>query len=313
MYDVLLTCPPMIGMLDTFSKDFEKASFNVTVPDFTQEMSEKDLCRIIGDFDGWIIGDDPVTRQVLSNGKKGKLRACMRWGVGIDNVDWNAVDELQIPIENTPGVFGREVADLACSYVTALLRKTFQIDRRVKVGDWCKPIGDSLWSQRALVVGCGDIGRNLVKRLLAHDMEVCVYDPHVKQNDLPNGVRKVSWPHPLKHVDIVIFTAPLNENTYYMFNEKVLQHVKPGIKLVNVGRGQLVKQETLIAGLKNGLISSAALDVYEVEPYSPKTHKELNYFSDRIILGSHNGSNTKQAVEYVSRLCIKKLKIFLEG
>ena len=311
MHKILLTCPPMIGMVDAFSEDFENANFDVTVPEFTQEMSEDALCDIIGDYDGWIIGDDPASRRVLEAGVKGKLKACMRWGVGTNNVDFDAFKEFNIPVENTPGVFGREVADLACHYVTGLARDTFTVDRNVKQGEWFKPIGQSLWSARALIVGFGDVGQSLAKRLLAHDMEVWFYDPHVEKSEIVQGCSKVTWPHALSHVDYVIFTAPLNETTHHMLNEQNVELVKKGIKLVNVGRGPLVSEAALLKGLREGYISAAALDVFEVEPIDLKTHQELLTFSDRLVFGSHNGSNTEQAVKNVSTLCISRLKEFL--
>jgi len=311
MHKILLTCPPMIGMVDAFSEDFENANFDVTVPEFTQEMSEDALCDIIGAYDGWIIGDDTASRRVLEAGVKGRLKACMRWGVGTNNVDFAAFEEFNIPIENTPGVFGREVADLACHYVTGLARDTFTIDRKVKQGEWFKPIGQSLWSARALIVGFGDIGQNLAKRLLAHDMEVWFYDPHVEKSDIAPGCSKVTWPHALSHVDYVIFTAPLNDNTYHMLNMDNIELVKKGIKLVNVGRGPLIAEHALIKGLSEGYINSAALDVFESEPFSPETHNNLMQLSDRLIVGSHNGSNTKEAVALVSRMCVRRLENFL--
>lgn len=312
MHKILLTCPPMIGMVDAFSEDFKNANFDVTVPEFTQEMSEDSLCKIIGDYDGWIIGDDPATRRVLEAGVKGNLKACMRWGVGTNNVDFAAFEEFQIPIENTPGVFGREVADLACHYVTALARDTFTIDRKVKEGEWFKPIGQSLWSSRALIVGFGDIGQNLAKRLLAHDMEVWFYDPHVEKSEIAPGCEKVNWPHSLSQVDYVIFTAPLNDYTYHMLNQKNIHLLKKGARLVNVGRGPLIAEEALVDGLQSGVIGSAALDVFEKEPFKPDTHSKLLSMKDRIIVGSHNGSNTKEAVEFVSRMCVEKLAGFLK-
>ena len=311
MHKILLTCPPMIGMVDEFEDDFKKVNFDVTVPEFTQEMSEEALCEIIGEYDGWIIGDDPATRSVLEAGLKGNLKACMRWGVGTNNVDFAAFEEFKVPIENTPGVFGREVADLACHYVTALARDTYEIDRRVKRGEWYKPIGQSLWSARALIVGFGDIGQNLAKRLLAHDMEVWFYDPHVDNSGIAPGCVKVTWPHALSHADYVIFTAPLNEKTHHMLNEANVALAKRGIKLVNVGRGPLVSEAALLKGLREGYIAAAALDVFEVEPYTPVSHKSLAQFSNSLILGSHNGSNTKEAVERVSKLCIQRLSEYL--
>lgn len=313
MHKILLTCPPMIGMVDAFSEDFKNANFDVTVPEFTQEMSEDALCDIIGDYDGWIIGDDPASRRVLEAGVKGRLKACMRWGVGTNNVDFAAFEEFNIPIENTPGVFGREVADLACHYVTGLARDTLTIDCKVKQGEWYKPIGQSLWSARALIVGFGDIGQNLAKRLLAHDMEVWFYDPHVEKSEIAPDCSKVTWPHALSHVDYVIFTAPLNDDTYHMLNLGNIKLVKKGIKLVNVGRGPLVCQKALIEGLNNHDISAAALDVFEHEPFDLINHAELLKFKNRLILGSHNGSNTSEAVSHVSKICINKLKTFLPG
>lgn len=312
MHKILLTCPPMIGMVDAFSEDFENANFDVTVPEFTQEMSEDALCDIIGEYDGWIIGDDPASRRVLEAGVKGRLKACMRWGVGTNNVDFDAFKDFNIPIENTPGVFGREVADLACHYVTALARDTFTIDRKVKRGEWFKPIGQSLWSARALIVGFGDIGQNLAKRLLAHDMEVWFYDPHVEKSDIAPGCSKVTWPHALSHVDYVIFTAPLSDQTYHMLNHDNVNLLKKGASVVNVGRGPLIAEQALLVGLQSGIIGSAALDVFEKEPLKVETHSKLLSMKDKLIVGSHNGSNTKEAVELVSRMCIEKLAKFLE-
>ena len=313
MHKILLTCPPMIGMFETFVDDFKKANFDVTVPEFTQEMSEESLCEIIGDYDGWIIGDDPATRRVLEAGVKGNLKACMRWGVGTNNVDFAAFEDFKIPIENTPGVFGREVADLACHYVTALARNTFAIDSQVKKGNWYKPIGQSLWSATALIVGYGDIGQNLAKRLLAHDMNVSFVDPFVSQSQAGTSVKKETWPNSLRHVDYVVFTAPLNENTYHMFDMNILNVLKPGIKVVNVGRGPLIQQSALIEGIKKNLIASAALDVFEVEPFDTAEHLQLLELGDRLIVGSHNGSNTREAVISVSKLCITRLRNFLEA
>lgn len=313
MYDILLTCPPMIGMVNEFAQEFRRVGFNVHIPDMTQEVSETDLITIVHDYDGWIVGDDPVTKQVLEAGVKGKLKACMRWGVGINNVDFEAAALLGVPIENTPGVFGREVADLACHYVTGLARHTFEIDRNVRVGKWSKPPGHSLWSARALIVGLGDIGCNIAKRLHAHEVQLSYYDPYVRKPELGFDIKKVDWPMGLAEADYVIFTAPLTPKTYHMFDGAALAKAQNGLRLINVGRGSLVCQETLVMGLRQGVIASAALDVFEQEPYDPAINRDLQEFEDRLIFGSHNGSNTREAVIHVSQLVIERLSQFLNG
>ncbi|MDC0969282.1 NAD(P)-dependent oxidoreductase [Alphaproteobacteria bacterium] len=312
MHRVLLTCPPMIGMLDDFSDDIKESNFEIHVPEFTQEMSEHRLIEIIADYDGWIIGDDPATRQVLETGHKGRLRACMRWGVGTNNVDFVACNDLGIKIENTPGVFGREVADLACHYVSALARDTFSINRLVKEGVWHKPIGRSLWSSSALIIGMGDIGRNIAKRLLSHEMDVYYSDPFVEISQLDLNVQRLIWPFEAQKIDFIILCAPLTDTTFHIFNETSLSHLKKGIHIINVGRGQLLQQSALEIGLQKGIIKSAALDVFEQEPFIPLENTELLKYGDRVIVGSHNGSNTREAVRYVSKLTIKKLRKFLE-
>ena len=93
----------------------------------------------------------------------------------------------------------------------------------------------------------------------------------------------------------------------------VLDVLRPGKKVVNVGRGPLIQQSALIEGVKKNLIASAALDVFEIEPFDPEEHVKLLELGDRLIVGSHNGSNTREAVEYVSKLCISKLENFLNA
>lgn len=313
MHKILLTCPPMIGIVDQLREQLYSAQFDVFVPEFTQEMSEENLCKIIGDYDGWIIGDDPATRRVLEAGKCGRLKACMRWGVGTDNVDFNAFQDLNIPIENTPGVFGNEVADLAMHYITGLLRDTFQVDRSVRSGGWEKPIGKSLWSSNVLIVGMGDIGTSLARRLVAHGAKTSFYDPYVAPCEELPEVKSVKWPQCVTHNDVVVFTAPLTTETYHIFNDDLLHLLKPGVKIVNVGRGQVINQKSLVRGFDAGIVSGAALDVYEREPFNLGTETDLGAFSDKIIFGSHNGSNTLEAVTHVSVICIDRLKGFLDA
>ena len=86
MYNILLTCPPMIKQISRYQDLFNKYNFKITIPDFQQIMTEDELCKIIGEYDGWIIGDDPATKYVFECGVRGKLKACVKWGVGTDNV-----------------------------------------------------------------------------------------------------------------------------------------------------------------------------------------------------------------------------------
>src|SRR5262245_52139734 len=167
----------MLGAIGRFRRELEARGFQVTAPTVVQAMPEDELASIIAEFDAWIAGDCPVSRRVLQAGVSGRLRAVVRWGVGVDNVDFAAARDLGVPVANTPGVFGNEVADVALGYVIGLARETFLVDRRVRAGAWPKPAGISLDACRAALVGYGSIGRAIAARLLACGMGVNVYDP----------------------------------------------------------------------------------------------------------------------------------------
>lgn len=295
---VLLTCPPMIGLVEEFRPLFAEKGTELAVPHFVQTVPEDELVRLVPKFDGWIIGDDPATARVLEAGRKGRLRACVKWGVGTDNVDFEAAQRLGLPVTNTPGVFGAEVADIAMHYVTGLARETFSIDRGIRLaGAWPKPVGISLAGRTVALIGFGDIGRETARRLIAARMRVSVCDPAFSN---PDGldVSEANWPDVLREADFVVFTCPLTPETRHMFREELLGVVRPGLRLVNVGRGPVVSESALVRGLADGRIHSAALDVFEREPLSRDS--PLRKF-DRCIFGSHNASNTVDAVRRVSQ------------
>lgn len=304
----LVTCPPMLGMIDEFRSVFADKRVELIAPNVVQTMSEDELCDLLPGIDGWIIGDDPATARVLEAGAAGNLKAIVKWGVGVDNVDFEAAKRLGLPSTNTPGVFGNEVADVAMNYVGGLARETFLIDREIRANNaWPKPRGISLTGRKAGVIGFGDIGRQTAKRLIASGMEIYAYDPAFTPADGVDVMPK-PWFEGVEDCDFLVFTAPLNPATLHMFNEAVLAKVKPGVRIVNVGRGPVIKEAALLEGLESGHIHSAALDVFEIEPLAPD-NRLRGY--ERCIFGSHNGSNTEDAVRRVSHQAIGHLFNFL--
>lgn len=304
MNRVLVTCPPMLRMIDDFSGHFSAVGMAVHAAEVVQTLSEEDLIALVPEFDGWIAGDDPATETVLAAGVAGKLRGLVKWGVGVDNVDFGACERLGLPVVHTPGVFGREVADVAMNYVGGLARETFRIDREIRAANaWPKPSGISLTDRTVALVGFGDIGRQTARRLLASDLKVIAYDP-VAPDSAEMPVERAVWPDRLGEADFVVFTCPLTDQTRGMFNHATLELLKPGVRVVNVARGPVIVTDALVEGLKSGVVHSAALDVFEVEPLEPGS--PLRDF-ERCIFGSHNGSNTSDAVRRVSHVAIDLL------
>lgn len=306
--NVLVTCPPMLGLIDEFAPAFEEKGLDFTPAKVTQVLSVEELLSIVPDYDGWIIGDDPASRAVVEAGVKGKLKAAVKWGVGVDNVDFAAFKDCGVPVENTPGVFGGEVADVALTYMLGLARETYRIDREIRLNDgWPKPSGISVSNRSVAIVGFGDIGSETAKRIIACGGRVIAYDP-IYRPVAGIEVETAGWPDRLDEADFLIFTCPLSNATRGMFNDRILSKLKPGVRVVNVARGPVIVETALVKGLENGIVHSAALDVFEVEPLAPDS--PLRRF-DRCIFGSHNASNSVDAVRRVSRIAIDKIARFL--
>lgn len=310
MKDVLVTCPPMLGQIDRFMDPAAERGLKLHPAQVTQTLSEDELCALLPGYDGWIIGDDPATRRVFETARSGRLKAAVKWGIGVDNVDFAACRDLDIPIINTPQMFGAEVADVATALVIGLARELFLIDRSVRAGGWAKPAGISLAGRRAGVVGLGDIGHQTVTRLQALGLHVLAYDPGIDGDAGIAGLERAAWPDAVETLDFLVFTCALNAHNHHMLNADVLARCKPGIRVVNVARGPLIDEAALVAALRSGRVHSAGLDVFETEPLpmeSPLRDME------RCIFGSHNSSNTVDGVIRASHAAIDRLAGFLNG
>lgn len=305
---ILVTCPPMLGIIQEFEPLFRDNEWLVTTPEVTQVLSVSELVRLLPEHDGWIIGDDPATRTVFEAGKSGRLRAAVKWGIGVDNVDLSACQELGIPICNTPNMFGSEVADIATGYVIALARETFQIHMGVKDGGWPKPCGVSLAGKTVALIGFGDIGKNTAMRLIASGMRVIAYDPIAANDPKRQLVERAVWPARLEEADFIVVTCALTATSKHLINQAILENVKTGVRIVNVARGPIIDESALENALISGRVYSAALDVFELEPL-PLESRLRNH--PRCIFGSHNASNTLDAVTRTSELAIKRLSEFL--
>lgn len=307
---ILVTCPPMLGLIDEFIPVARERGFELVPAKVTQTLSQDELVALLPQYDGWIIGDDPATRRVFEAGKAGKLKAAVKWGIGVDNVDFAACKDLGIPIINTPQMFGAEVADVALAYAIGLARQLFAIDRGVREGAWPKPAGASLAGKTVALVGLGDIGRALARRLLACDMRVVAYDPGVDGDCALHGVQRAAWPERVDEADFIAFTCSLNERNRHMLNAEVLARCRRGVFVVNVARGPLIDEPALVSALQSGQVQAAALDVFENEPLPADSPLRA---MPQCVFGSHNGSNTKDAVRRASQEAMTRMFGFLRG
>jgi D-3-phosphoglycerate dehydrogenase len=307
---ILITCPPMLRGISDLRHFFDERNIELVLPEVVQTLTEEQLLELVPTVDGWIIGDDPATESVFKAGVNGKLKAAVKWGVGVDNVDFKAAEKLGIPISNTPRMFGNEVADIAMAYFLGLARDTYNIDREVRKGNWIKPAGMSLAGKTVALIGLGDIGLATSRRLKGFDVKINAYDPFTKLTAAEaNADQLLQFPQDIENADFVILTCALTPSSYHLINGDSIAKMKDGVYIINVSRGGLVNESALVAALNSGKVKAAALDVFEQEPLT--LDNPLRQF-DQCIFGTHNGSNTKEAVIRASLRAIELLFGYLK-
>ena len=268
--------------------------------DVDQFLSEEQCLAYAGKFDGWLAGDDRITRNVLSAFLP-RLKGIAKWGTGIDSIDVAAARELNVPVLNTPGAFSEAVSEVALGYMLMLTRHLLDVDRTVRDGGWPKPCGLGLYGRVCGLIGFGAIGQGIGRRAKGCGMSILAYDPPLRaKGGLTEGpladTEFVDLDQLVAESDVVCLACNLTPENRHIIGEKQLKAMKKDAIVVNVGRGPLVDEAALIAALTAGKIAGAGLDVFEVEPLpSDSPLRTL----PNVVLGSHNANNLNSAVEYV--------------
>lgn len=285
----------------------EAAGLEVVAPPLHgQQFTEQEMIGQLAGVVGAILGDDPLTDRVLANARD--LRVVVKWGIGTDAIDFAAAHRHGVTVVNTPGVFGDEVADSAMAYVLLLARGHHLVDRAVRTGQWPKHEGLTLAGQTLGVVGLGSIGSSVAVRARAFGMTVVGHDPYLAGP--PKEVTMLGLDNLLVRSRFVVLTCPLTPKTHHLLDGDALTRMPPDAYLVNVALGPVVDEPALIDALQHGRLAGAALDVFETEPLPADS--PLRSLPE-VILGAHNGSNTRQGVERASSLAVDRLLSLLES
>jgi D-3-phosphoglycerate dehydrogenase len=307
---VLITCPQMQESIEQFRHRFDERGIEITLPPVVQQLSEDELIAVIGEFDGIIAGDDPLTARVLAHA--GRLRIISKWGVGIDGIDLEAAAAQGIVVTNTPGVFGDDVADVAAGYIVMLARQLHRIDAAVREGRWFKYEGRALTGMTLGTAGFGSVGQAVGRRGAGFGMSVVTHDVSEAAQAAAEAARaeSVTRDELFQRSDVLVLCTPLTAETRNLVNEQTLGLMKPGSLLVNVARGQLVDESALIRALASGQLAAAALDVFEHEPLP--FDSPLRQF-EQCVFGSHNSSNTTEGVRRASVLAVENVLAGIES
>ncbi|MGI9860566.1 phosphoglycerate dehydrogenase [Moorella naiadis] len=290
-YKVVVT-PRSFGATSTRPLDMlREKGYEVVLNLKGRPLKQEELLELAADADGLLVGIDEVSRQVIE-GSPG-LKVISKYGVGVDNIDLQAARERGIIVTNTPGVNTEAVADLAVALMLCAARQVAAADHSIKKGEWKKFMGVSLFKKTVGVLGTGQIGRAVVRRLKGFEAELLLYDIARDENFAAAvGGRYADLAEVLQEADFVSVHLPLLPATRNLIGEAGLRLMKAGAIIVNTARGGIIDEDALVKALREKWIRGAALDTFSVEPLANEELRKL----PNVVLTPHIGAYTEEAV-----------------
>ncbi len=245
----------------------------------------------------------------------GDMRVVTRIGVGFDAVDIPSLNKRKIPLMTTGIANSPSVAEAALFMMLALAKRGAELDAMVKQNRWAdrvKTIPFDVLGKTVIVVGFGRIGTRTVRRCLAMEMNVVVYDPFKPAAEISAaGAEAVSdLDAALPRADFVSIHCPKSPETVGMFNAARLSKLKPSAYLINTARGGIVDEAALHAALTTGKLAGAGLDVFASEP--PKPDNPL-FKLDTVITAPHLAGVTREAQDRMSLQTAKNILSVFDG
>ena len=248
-----------------------------------------------------------ISRKIIENSKN--LQVISRHGVGYDSIDVDALNDCGIPLAIAAHSNMISVAEHAMFMLLALSKNVFYYDQFARKADWTTRWDIRAWDvaeKNLLVIGFGRIGSRLVKRALAFDMKVFVYDPYVDELEIKkSGANHVNnYLDILHEMDAVSLHCPKNEETTNMFSENEFKIMKESSFLINCARGGIINEVALLDALKSNKIRAAGLDVYDDEP---STSTNPLFSLDNILLSPHIAGVTQEATIRMSKQAVQNV------
>src|ERR1022692_3727733 len=286
-----------------------RPEFQVVV--LPKRLPEAELIPLVADATALVVrSETKVTAKIIAAAKQ--LRVVGRAGVGVDNVDIEAATQHGTVVMNTPGGNTVTTAELSFAMLLALARKVPQAHATMVAGKWDRKLfqGVELQGKTLGVLGMGRIGTEVAKRAIAFGMRVIAYDPYLTE-ERAKAIGAEFAPevdHVYREADFITVHMPVTKETKEMLNAAAFSTMKPGVKIVNCARGEIISETDLIAALASNKVAGAALDVFAVEPL-PADHpyrKQAN-----LILTPHLGASTEEAQEKCGIEVAKFIAVYL--
>ena len=261
------------------------AGIEYLINPFNKKLTEDQLADMVTDFDVIIAGTEPITEKVMERGSN--LKLISRVGIGLDSVDLLAARKRNIKVSYTPDAPAPAVAELTIGLMLVLLRSVHVSNSQMHQGQWYRYFGRRLAEVTVGIIGVGRIGTRVLRRMKGFGTSKILVNDIMPNYKLDREFN-LEWTNKekiYKEADIISLHLPLTHLTKNMIRKVHLLSTKPDAILINTSRGGIINEIDLYEVMKSGHLSSAAIDVFEREPYDGPL-REI----ERCLLTAHMGS-----------------------
>ncbi len=270
-----------------------------------------ELVQSGGGFDGLLNGDDIITAKVI-DASLPRLKVIAKYGIGLDSIDVKYATSKKIPVLFTPGVNHTTVAEHTFGLMIALAKHFWPHIKSTKSGGWKRITGSELAGKTIAVMGVGRIGKEVIKRAKAFDMNAIGYDQYwddafAKQYDVK---RAGTIEEAVTNADVVSLHMNLDDSNRGVINKNLLAKMRKGSYIINTARGGLVVEEDIAEACRSGHLGGYGTDVLNKEPPA-KDHPFTQI--DNILVSPHVGSRTFESVERQALRAVQNIVEFLNG
>jgi D-3-phosphoglycerate dehydrogenase len=296
-----------VAATDTISDKCQTALKEICEFSDLSEVPKEELAGKLNDFEVIIVrSKTKVTKELIDSASN--LKAIVRGGVGIDNIDSDYCKEKNIQVLNTPNAPSRAVAELSIAHMFSLLRNIPYADATTKNGEWLKKDlkGHELTGKTVGIIGFGRIGYEVGRVLNAINCEILISDPYAESKFVSevNGL-KVELDELLEKSDIITIHVPLLDSTKGMIGKAQFAKMKKGVLIVNAARGPIIEEQALCDALASGKVAGAGLDVYWNR--TPENSCILEH-KDKLVLTPHIGSATYESQDRIGDEIVEHVK-----
>ncbi|MDW3182632.1 2-hydroxyacid dehydrogenase [Roseobacter sp.] len=287
---------------------------DVTVKEYLGDFEE--VTQFVGDAEVLVTHLSPITAEMLDRLPNLRLIACSRGGPV--NIDIEAARARQVRVVRAPGRNATAVAEFTIGAILTETRKIRTGHEALRAGNWRGDLyrvdttGRELNEMTVGVIGYGKIGTRVTKLLRAFGTRVLVCDPYVQLDpeDAAAGVEQVSLETLLEQSDVVTLHPRVSEETTHMINKDSLARMKPDALLVNTARGPLCNYDDLYEALRDGVIGSAMLETFSVEP-TPPDWPLLQL--DNVTLTPHIAGASVRTATYAAEVLAEDVRRYFAG